>query len=61
MISVFNLFLDGNAYGFSEQSRIPFGGAHRNVVENDANNYYLLQLRIRIEHAFGLLTTKWRT
>jgi hypothetical protein len=52
--------LGDNAYGLSEQILIPFSGAQKQVVENDAYNYYLSQLRIRIEQAFGLLTTKWR-
>jgi hypothetical protein len=52
--------LGDNAYGLSEQILIPFSGAQKQIVENDAYNYYLSQLRIRIEQAFGLLTTKWR-
>jgi hypothetical protein len=52
--------LGDNAYGLSEKILIPFSGSQKNVVENDAYNYYLSQLRIRIEQAFGLLTTKWR-
>jgi hypothetical protein len=52
--------LGDNAYALSEKILIPFSGAQKKVVENDAYNYYLSQLRIRIEQAFGLLTTKWR-
>jgi hypothetical protein len=53
-------FLGDNAYGLSEKILIPFSGAQKKVIENDSYNYYLSQLRIRIEQAFGLLTTKWR-
>jgi hypothetical protein len=52
--------LGDNAYGLSEEILIPFSGSQKKVAENDAYNYYLSQLRIRIEQAFGLLTTKWR-
>jgi hypothetical protein len=52
--------LGDNAYGLSENILIPFSGSQKKAVENDAYNYYLSQLRIRIEQAFGLLTTKWR-
>jgi hypothetical protein len=34
-----------------EQILIPFSGAKKSVVENDAYNYHLSQLRIRIEQA----------
>ena len=40
---------------------IPYGNAEiLGCVHKSAYNFYLSQLRIRIEIAFGLLTTKWR-
>lgn len=53
-------FLIGdNAYVLSDQLLIPFSGS--NMTENQRTyNYFLSQLRIRIEMAFGRLTTKWR-
>jgi DDE superfamily endonuclease len=47
------------AYILSEQTVIPYTGADRHGV-NDIVNFYISQLRIRIEMAFGRLTTKWR-
>ncbi len=37
----------------------PFTGSQREDPLNDAFNFFLSQLRIRIEMAFGLLQTKW--
>lgn len=48
------------AYLQSEQLLIPYSGSQRADRANDIFNYYLSQLRIRIEMAFGLLTTKFR-
>ena len=48
------------AYSISEHLIGPFAGPERFVETNDAFNFYLSQLRIRIEMAFGLLVTKWR-
>jgi hypothetical protein len=40
---------------------IPYSGAEKHsCVYHDAYNYHLSSLRIKIEQAFGLLTTKWR-
>jgi hypothetical protein len=40
---------------------IPYSGAEKcSCVYHDAYNYDLSSLRIKIEQAFGLLTTKWR-
>ena len=39
---------------------IPFSGAQLNSETKRAFNFYLSQLRIRIEMAFGLLVNKWR-
>jgi hypothetical protein len=50
-----------NAYELSETILIPYSGAEkRNCIYHDAYNYHLSSLRIKIEQAFGLLTTKWR-
>ena len=49
-----------NAYMLSNKILIPFSGASRYEGYNLTYNYYLSQLRIRIEMAFGRLTTKWR-
>jgi hypothetical protein len=38
----------------------PFTGGHRNDPTKDAYNFFLSQMRIRIEMSFGLLTNKWR-
>ena len=35
-------------------------GPQKHIEENDAFNFYLSQLRIKIEQAFGFLTNKWR-
>lgn len=53
-------FLVGdNAYTLSDQLLIPFSG--NSLTESERTyNYYLSQMRIRIEMAFGRLTTKWR-
>ena len=49
-----------NAYVCSEHLLTPFSGDQQNNPRKDAYNFYLSQLRIRIEMAFGLLTSKWR-
>jgi hypothetical protein len=48
------------AYMVSEHLLGPYHGAQRDDDANAIFNFYLSQLRIRIEMAFGLLTTKWR-
>jgi hypothetical protein len=49
-----------NAYALSNKLLVPFRGPSKNEVYNSSYNYHLSQIRIRIEMAFGLLTTKWR-
>jgi DDE superfamily endonuclease len=49
-----------NAYICSEKLLTPFSGVHKNDATKDTYNYYVSQLRMRIEMAFGLLTSKWR-
>ena len=54
-------FLIGdNAFTLSSKMLVPFSGAQRTQQHKDVYNYYLSQLRIRIEMAFGRMTTKWR-
>jgi hypothetical protein len=48
------------AYVVTEHVLIPFTGSQRQDRVKDTFNFFLSQLRIRIENAFGLLTTKWR-
>ena len=52
--------LGDNAYPLGNQLLIPFKGAQRMELMNSHFNFYLSQLRIKIEQAFGLFTTKWR-
>ncbi|KAI2492014.1 nuclease [Fragilaria crotonensis] len=48
------------AYSVSEKMLVPFTGSQRSNANNDAYNFCLSQLRIRIEMAFGLMSNKWR-
>lgn len=48
------------AYCITENLIVPFTGSARDNPDIDAFNFHLSQVRIRIEMAFGLLTTKWR-
>ena len=48
------------AYSLTEHLVTPYSGPHRYLEKNDNFNFFLSQLRIRIEMAFGLLVTKWR-
>ncbi|MBV5267579.1 MAG: transposase family protein, partial [Burkholderiaceae bacterium] len=49
-----------NAYVCTEHLLTPFPGDEKKDPGNDAYNFYLSQLRIRIEMAFGRLVNKWR-
>ena len=49
-----------NAYTLNCSLLIPFSGGQRHEEYNLTYNFYLSQLRIRIEMAFGRLTTKFR-
>jgi len=49
-----------NAYQLSNKVLIPFSGSEKHQTYKRTYNFYLSQLRIRIEMAFGRLTTKWR-
>jgi hypothetical protein len=53
-------YLVGNAaYQVPNVVLAPFTGSQREDAGKDAFKFFLLQLRIRIEMAFGLLQTKW--
>ena len=47
------------AYNVTETLLVPFTGSQRDDPKQDAFNFYLSQLRIRIEMAFGLLVKKF--
>jgi hypothetical protein len=47
------------AYTLSDVMLVPFVGSQRDDPTQDTFNFFLSQLRIRIEMAFGLLQTKW--
>ena len=47
------------AYQVSDVMLVPFTGAQRANKTKDAFNFFLSQLRIRVEMAFGLLQSKW--
>mmetsp|Transcript_24451 Transcript_24451/g.59867 ORF Transcript_24451/g.59867 Transcript_24451/m.59867 type:complete len:392 (-) Transcript_24451:73-1248(-) len=49
-----------NAYPLSNGLLIPFSGSQRFEELTRTYNFFFSQLRIRIEMAFGRLTTKWR-
>jgi hypothetical protein len=49
-----------NAYTLSDTLLIPYSGVDKLDPSKDVFNFYLSQLRIRIEQAFGLLVSKWR-
>ena len=52
-------FVGDAAYPLSEQLLTPFTGSHRDDANKDSFNYFLSQMRIRIEMEFGYLTSKW--
>ena len=47
------------AYTLTKHLLIPFTGTQKDEPDNDAFNFYLSQMRIRIEMAFGLLVKKF--
>jgi hypothetical protein len=49
-----------NAYVCSEHLLTPFAGAERQERKHDNYNFYVSQLRIRIEMTFGWMTEKWQ-
>ena len=56
-----DLFFVGDAaYTLSDNLLIPFTGSQKDVEKHDSFNFYLSQMRIRIEMAFGLLQNRFR-
>ena len=53
-------FVGDNAYNLTTKMLIPFKGSQKTQKYKRSYNFHLSQLRIRIEMAFGRLTTKWR-
>jgi hypothetical protein len=49
-----------NAYVCTEHLLTPFMGSNRLNPDNDSYNFFLSQLRICVEMAFGRLVSKWR-
>jgi hypothetical protein len=49
-----------NAYVCTERLLTPFSGNERTEPQHDTFNFYLSQVRMRIEMAFGLMTQKWQ-
>ena len=49
-----------NAYICTEHLLTPFPGEQKKEAAKDAYNFYLSQLRIRIEMTFGRFVNKWR-
>lgn len=57
----YGLFIVGDAaYTLSEKVLVPFVGSQKSDAINDAYNFYLSQVRIRIEMAFARMVMKWR-
>ena len=48
-----------NAYVCTEHLLTPFSGEEKNQVEKDAYNFFISQLRTRIEMAYGHFVNKW--
>jgi len=48
------------AYTLTTTLLIPFSGGDKKRKDNDAFNFHLSQLRIKIEQSFGLMVNKWR-
>ena len=44
----------------TEHLLTPFYGSQRFDKKNDNYNFFISQLRIKIERAFGIMVTKWR-
>ena len=57
--SIGKYVVSDNAYVCLEHLLTPFSGKQRNDAVKDSYNYYLSQLRIRIEQTFGYMMTKW--
>jgi hypothetical protein len=53
-------FLVGDNTYSHNKILIPFSGQQKQDESKRTYNFYLSQMRIRIEMAFGMLTSKWR-
>ena len=53
-------FVADAAYSLAENLLVPFIGSQKLNPDNDAFNFYLSQMRIRIEMAFGRLVRKFQ-
>ena len=60
LVSMDIFIIGDNAYVCSEHLLTPFAGAERQERKHDNYNFYVSQLRIRIEMAFGWMTEKWQ-
>lgn len=49
-----------NAYPLSDSLLVPYNKVELRTKQDSDFNFYLSQLRIRIEMAFGLLVNKWQ-
>lgn len=49
-----------NAYTCTEHLLTPFAGSHREDPKKDSYNFFVSQLRIRVEMTFGRFVNKWR-
>ena len=49
-----------NACICGEHLLTPFSGAEKNELWKDAYNFYVSQLSLRIEMAFGMMSNRWR-
>lgn len=49
-----------NAYVCNESMITPYSGSQKNDPTKDSFNFYVSQVRIKIEQAFGLVRNKWR-
>jgi hypothetical protein len=49
-----------NAYTLSATLLIPYSGNDKTYPAKDVFNFYLSQLQIKIEQAFGMMVNKWR-
>jgi len=59
-LSTGRLIVADNAYEPTEHLLSPFSGSQKAITANNAFNFHLRQLHIKIEQLFGLMTTKWR-
>jgi hypothetical protein len=59
-LSVDKYVVADNEYIPTEHLLTPFSGSHKSAHGHDAYNFFLSQLRIKIEQSFGLMTTKWQ-